>query len=189
MVISSVFAIIGLFNYFFSLNPVKHDKSKLNPGAWYQECVLVSLILMIFTLWSAIHRDYWNIYQEITSSSLTVLKCHLLVQHFLFRAWLSTKTLIVKPFPTFLDLIPTDVKLNLKSQFKLQLARQFFDLYVFFEFLPLFSASKWTVVYAYSHLQDENDNPPEFSKPSYIVKIPENLNAGEFDAFSSCILA
>uniref|UniRef100_A0A087YAM8 Cadherin-23 n=1 Tax=Poecilia formosa TaxID=48698 RepID=A0A087YAM8_POEFO len=24
---------------------------------------------------------------------------------------------------------------------------------------------------------DENDNPPEFSKPSYIVKIPENLNA------------
>ncbi|KAM4730337.1 cadherin-23 [Anableps anableps] len=25
---------------------------------------------------------------------------------------------------------------------------------------------------------DENDNPPEFSKPSYIVKIPENLNAG-----------
>uniref|UniRef100_A0A8C5NBA4 Cadherin-23 n=1 Tax=Gouania willdenowi TaxID=441366 RepID=A0A8C5NBA4_GOUWI len=25
---------------------------------------------------------------------------------------------------------------------------------------------------------DENDNPPEFSKPSYIVKIPENINAG-----------
>ncbi|XP_043991850.1 cadherin-23 isoform X2 [Gambusia affinis] len=25
---------------------------------------------------------------------------------------------------------------------------------------------------------DENDNPPEFSKPSYIMKIPENLNAG-----------
>ncbi|TKS85340.1 Cadherin-23 Otocadherin [Collichthys lucidus] len=24
---------------------------------------------------------------------------------------------------------------------------------------------------------DENDNPPEFSKPSYIVKIPENINA------------
>ncbi|XP_057704908.1 cadherin-23 isoform X1 [Corythoichthys intestinalis] len=25
---------------------------------------------------------------------------------------------------------------------------------------------------------DENDNPPKFSKPSYIVKIPENINAG-----------
>lgn len=29
-------------------------------------------------------------------------------------------------------------------------------------------------------LQDENDNPPEFSKSSYIVKIPENINAGEY---------
>lgn len=28
-------------------------------------------------------------------------------------------------------------------------------------------------------LQDENDNPPEFSKLSYIVKIPENVIAGE----------
>lgn len=27
--------------------------------------------------------------------------------------------------------------------------------------------------------QDENDNPPEFSKSSYIVKILENINAGE----------
>ncbi|CAG04743.1 unnamed protein product, partial [Tetraodon nigroviridis] len=27
---------------------------------------------------------------------------------------------------------------------------------------------------------DENDNPPEFSKSSYIVKIPENINAGEW---------
>ncbi|KAM7385879.1 hypothetical protein PAMP_001928 [Pampus punctatissimus] len=26
---------------------------------------------------------------------------------------------------------------------------------------------------------DENDNPPKFSKPSYIVKIPENIIAGE----------
>ncbi|XP_076021960.1 cadherin-23-like [Genypterus blacodes] len=25
---------------------------------------------------------------------------------------------------------------------------------------------------------DENDNPPKFSQPSYIVKIPENINAG-----------
>lgn len=28
--------------------------------------------------------------------------------------------------------------------------------------------------------QDENDNPPKFSKSSYIVKIPENINAGEY---------
>lgn len=28
--------------------------------------------------------------------------------------------------------------------------------------------------------QDENDNPPKFSKSSYIVKIPENINAGKF---------
>ncbi|KAF3842337.1 hypothetical protein F7725_024288 [Dissostichus mawsoni] len=27
-------------------------------------------------------------------------------------------------------------------------------------------------------VEDENDNPPEFSKPSYIVKIPENIIAG-----------
>lgn len=31
----------------------------------------------------------------------------------------------------------------------------------------------------YFDSQDENDNPPEFSKPSYIVKIPENINAGK----------
>lgn len=28
-------------------------------------------------------------------------------------------------------------------------------------------------------LQDENDNPPEFSTPSYVIKIPENIIAGK----------
>lgn len=29
--------------------------------------------------------------------------------------------------------------------------------------------------------QDENDNPPEFSLPSYIINIPENIIAGMFE--------
>lgn len=28
--------------------------------------------------------------------------------------------------------------------------------------------------------QDQNDNPPDFSLPSYIINIPENINAGMF---------
>lgn len=39
-------------------------------------------------------------------------------------------------------------------------------------------------------LQDENDNPPEFSKSSYIVKIPENIIAGEsLHAFKVTVLS
>lgn len=37
----------------------------------------------------------------------------------------------------------------------------------------------WAAVDVFCLLQDENDNPPEFSKSSYIVKIPENIIAGE----------
>lgn len=57
-----------------------------------------------------------------------------------------------------------------------------------FQYIPVFPSFCVVLLFFQADLgfcgyfylfQDENDNPPKFSKSSYIVKIPENINAGE----------